>query len=108
MPLYDVICVNKHEGIDVYRKIDAPFPPCEACGEPTERLWKSTANVIGDDIPGGIVMEHGICHDDGSPRTYYSKSEMAKVAKEKGLINKVRHIGSDKGSDKNKHTQRWV
>ena len=41
--------------------------------------------IIGDDIPGGVEIVHGICNDDGTPRRYYSKSEMARVAKEKGL-----------------------
>jgi len=63
--------------------------------------------AIGDDIPGGVLIQHGICHDDGTPRRYYSKSEMALVAKEKGLTNVVRHVGSS-GSDKSKHTVRWV
>jgi len=35
--------------------------------------------VIPDDIPGGVVIEHGICNDDGSPRTYYSRSEMKRA-----------------------------
>jgi hypothetical protein len=63
--------------------------------------------VIGDDIPGGVEIIHGICNEDGSPRRYYSKSEMARVAKERGLTNMVRHVGTP-GTDKSKHTIRWV
>ena len=61
--------------------------------------------IIGDECD--VWIQHGICHDDGSPRHYTSKSEMARVAKEKGLVNLVKHVGSN-GTDKSKHTSRWV
>jgi hypothetical protein len=63
--------------------------------------------VIPDEIPGGMEIKHGLCNDDGSPRKYYSKSEMAAEAKRRGMLNYVVHQGS-KGSDKSKHTVRWV
>src|SRR5687768_1674383 len=63
--------------------------------------------VIGDDIPGGVEIKHGICWPDGTPRKYYTKSEMARVAKENNLENLVRHT-PPQGSDKSKQTQRWV
>lgn len=66
------------------------------------------ANVIADDIPGGLLVRHGLCDPEtGAPRRYYSKSEMAREAKARGLVNYVRHVGS-KGSDKSKTTSRWV
>jgi hypothetical protein len=80
---------------------DYPF-----CGKDGRHLRGANA-VIPDDIPGGIVIEHGICHDDGSPRRYYSKSEINRTAKAKGLVNYVRHVG-DCGSDKSPFTTRWV
>jgi hypothetical protein len=66
-----------------------------------------TAFVHGDDIPGGLEIRHGLCNADGSPRKYYSKTEIAREAKKRGLTNHVTHV-PDKGSDKNKHTTRWV
>jgi hypothetical protein len=82
-------------------------PPCH-CGASTEILWAGKSHcVIGDDIPGGMEIRHGICNEDGSPRKFYSKSEMARVAKERGNHNHVEHIGSH-GSDKNPHTTRWI
>jgi hypothetical protein len=66
-------------------------------------------NVITDDIPGGIEIRNGICHDDGTPRRFYSKSEMKRVARQKGLSNHVEHVPDPRtGSDKSQHTQRWV
>lgn len=65
------------------------------------------SNVIGDDIPGGILIRHGICNEDGTPRKYYSKSEMTKEAKRRGLVNLVEHV-TEPGTDKSKHTTRWI
>lgn len=107
MPFYDLTCPNDHQQIDKLLKI-GERPPCPECGEPTITLWTGKANsVIADDIPGGIWMKHGVCNDDGTPKKYYSKSEIAKAAKAKGLEPYVRHIG-ERGSDKSKNTTRWV
>ncbi len=90
--------------------VDDAYPACE-CGSTTVRLWKAAGSgrVIGDDIPGGVEIRHGICHDDGSPRRFYSKSEMKRVAAMKGLANVVMHTTDPKsGSDRAPHTSRWV
>jgi hypothetical protein len=80
------------------------------CGEPTERAWFQlghTANVIGDDIPGGIEIRHGLCDEvTGEPRRYYSKSEIAREAARRGLVQRVEHTTAP-GTDKNKHTTKW-
>lgn len=54
-------------------------------------------SVIGDDIPGGILIEHGICNSDGSPKRYYTKSSMTKAAKAKGLVQGAFLHGSPPG-----------
>lgn len=83
------------------------------CGGQWERvtlempLAGRAAPVHGDDIPGGMLIHHGICNPDGSPKRYYSKSEIARAAKQAGLHNHVEHL-PEKGSDKSKHTTRWV
>lgn len=79
------------------------------CGGQTRRLWAagSSGHVHPDDIPGGVLIEHGLCHPGGAPRRYYSKSEMAREAKRRGLVNAVEHK-TDKGTDKSPNTQRWV
>ena len=67
--------------------------PCEKCGIPYGiGDWpfckgghgRYTGGVIGDDIPGGIEIRHGLCNEDGSPRRYYSHSEIEKECKKRG------------------------
>lgn len=106
--MYDRICVKGHEMIDCWEPIEAPEVPCKECGKETERAWiGKPSGVIGDDIPGGMWVRHGLCNEDGTPRKYYSKSEMAAEAKRRGVSNHVEHV-PEKGSDKSKHTTRWV
>jgi hypothetical protein len=81
------------------------YPFCK--GDPTAHAPMRGA-VIPDDIPGGVLIEHGICNEDGSPRRYYSKSEMAAEAKRRGLVNMVRHVPDSRDSDKSAQTTRWV
>jgi hypothetical protein len=106
MPFYDLTCKNGHEQYNLFLKI-GERPPCPNCSEPTETLWVGKSNsVISDEIPGGIWIRHGICNEDGTPKKYYSKSEMEKEAKRRGMTNKVEHVGT-KDSDKSRHTTRW-
>ena len=105
MPMYDLVCSNGHKQRNLFLKL-GERPACPECGEATETLWDSPANIIPDDIPGGILIRHGICNEDGSPRRYYSKSEIAAEAKRRGLENRVDHVTAP-GTDKNPHTTRW-
>ena len=40
------------------------------------------------DVDGlaSVEIRHGICNPDGSPRRYYSKTEIKRAANEKGLV----------------------
>jgi hypothetical protein len=106
MPIYDLVCANGHEQVDVLLKI-GERPPCPECGSETSTLWRSSAGVIPDDIPGGVEIKHGLCNPDGSPRRFYSKTEIAREASRRGLVNHVEHV-TGRGTDKNPHTTRWV
>ena len=106
--MYDRSCPDCNtQLIDCWEPITVPEVLCK-CGKPTVRVWLTKpAAVIGDDIPGGVWIHHGLCDPvTGEPRKYYSKSEMAAEAKRRGILNNVRHVGG-KGSDKSEHTTRW-
>ncbi len=107
MPLYDLTCPCGHEQLNCYLRV-GERPPCPTCGEPTETLWWTVApNVVPDKIPRGVEIRHDLCNGDGSPRRYYSKSEMAREAARRGLRNHVEHV-PQRGSDKSPHTTRRV
>jgi putative FmdB family regulatory protein len=110
MPLYDLECSPcKRLFIDQWAKVDETEKPCPDCGQPTQRVWIQghSSAVIGDDIPGGIEIRHGLCNPDGTPKKYYTKSEIAREAKARGLQPHVEHVTAP-GTDKNPHTTRWV
>lgn len=69
---------------------------CESCGHemqigefPFCPHEKQANGVIGDDIPGGIWIEHGLCHPGGAPRRFDTKSAIYREAKKRGL-----HVGA--------------
>lgn len=106
MPNYDLVCEAGHEQHDVWLRV-GERPPCPTCGGATSTLWAASASVAGDDIPGGMWISHGICNEDGTPKKYYTKSDMARAAKAKGLANIVTHVTAP-GTDKSRHTVKWV
>lgn len=78
---------------------------CQACDRESERLVRGDeplacrhcastdvirlykpAPVRADDIPGGILLEHGLCNPDGSPRRYDSRSAIRREAEARGLV----------------------
>lgn len=82
-----------------------------ACGGMLKRIRLSPPAVIGDDIPGGVDIRHGICHPDGTPRRFYSRTDIRKAAKAAGLEwghDTNRHVPNPKrGTDKHFETRRW-
>lgn len=81
------------------------YPFCK--GSPKDHIG-GHYGVTGDDIPGGLEMKNLFPpNPDGSPKKFYSKSAVAQAAKALGYHNHVEHLGS-KGSDKSKHTVRWI
>lgn len=114
MPMYDRRC-NKCEYVkkDQWENIRDSAPlPC-TCGGQSERVILSmqgvTTFVIGDDIPGGVLIRHGICNADGTPKRYDSKTEIRRACKMKGLsfgYDENKHIPK-RGSDKSDFTRKW-
>ena len=44
-----------------------------------------SAGIVPDGIPGGIEIKHGLCNPDGTPRRYYSMTEIKQEANRRGL-----------------------
>jgi hypothetical protein len=84
-----------------------PTPECRVCAGPLEGAKSSErANgVIGDEID--VWIPNGVCHPDGSPRHFTSRSELRRAEKAAGVVNYVRHV-PERGSDKSKFTSRWI
>jgi hypothetical protein len=119
MPMYDLKCIGNgcgHVMIDVLEPIRAETRECPECGSAMKRIWLTKFPAVhSDSIRGGVEIRHGICDENGKPVRYYSKSEMRRAAKEKGVQPRVEHIedvanGSDKAPlvDGKRPTTRWV
>jgi hypothetical protein len=101
------------ERLDFLLRDDNIIAPCADCGQPLERIFlesgHGTATVHQDSYEGGIYIKHGLCHPDGTPKRYDSRSEIRRAEKERGYTNVVEHSPHPTtGSDKSKHTSRWV
>lgn len=70
---------------------------CERCFKPTDEgehgLYlcpfeprKYAPFVKQDSIEGGLTIHHGLCNEDGSPRTYYSRTEVNLECQKRGLV----------------------
>lgn len=120
IPFYDLKCERcGHTMIDVYEPVNTTErPPHQLepatswstgtwCSGLMVRVWLTRGpNVISDECD--VVVKHGICNEDGTPRRYRFKSEMRAEAKRRGLVNHVEHVPDHKGGDSSKHTSRWV
>lgn len=105
--LIDIECSEcDYKEMDIWHTYGEKYGVCLECGAAMGRWHHSTGGVHGDDIPGGIYIPHAICHPDGTPRRFDSKSAIQKAAKEAGWTNVVEHV-TPKGTDKSKHTTRW-
>lgn len=87
---------------------------CDKCGTelhvgdyPFCPHGRGANSVIGDDIPGGLEIKHGLCNPDGTARRYDSKSAIAAEAKRRNMTNYVVH-NPPRGTDKSPHTSRWI
>ncbi len=47
---------------------------------------RSAPTIWRDEIPGGVLIEHGLCNPDGTPRRFDSRSEMRLAAQVKGVV----------------------
>jgi hypothetical protein len=84
---------------------------CPKCGEPlVVGSWPfcgdhspgASYNAQANDIPGGLTLEN-LGHEEV---TVYSRSELKRELKARGLVEFVRHVPVP-GSDKSPHTTSW-
>ena len=102
-----VVCTECFAETTVILWSNDPVPDCVACGGRRERLFERTnaaPGVIGDEID--VTIEHGLCHPDGRPKRFTSRSAMLAEGKALGWEPYVRHQPPP-GTDKSKHTTRW-
>jgi hypothetical protein len=62
---------------------------CPSCGAATkvfDNRKERAPGVVGDDFPGGFYAEHGVCHPDGTPRRFDSRTELKKALNKAGLV----------------------
>lgn len=121
MPMYDRTCTScgtvVEDSYEPMRASGARTCP-EGCGKTLERRITSgtgdapakAPGVNADAIPGGIYIRHGLCHADGTPRRFDSKTDIRKAAAKKGLTwgyDSTEHIPA-RGTDKNPNTAKWT
>ena len=104
MPIFDYCCAHcglMFEELSTYADRDAVR--C-ACGGATERIYVGRApTMIPDSIPGGRVIENLT----PTPKRFYSRTDIKDEMRARGVESRVRHVG-EPGSDKSRHTSRWV
>lgn len=72
------------------------YPMC-VCGTRMQWLPKAgQGSVIQDSIEGGVMIAHGICNDDGTPKRYDSRAAIRRACEAKGLQNHVERGVVDK------------
>jgi hypothetical protein len=94
------ICPDLHTHKEFWWGKNEP-PLCPTCNLPTAEgepaRAQKAAYVIGDECD--VMVRHGICNPDGTPKRYTSKEEMRRAAYEQGLTQ---------GTDTPKPNQRIV
>ncbi len=90
---------------------------CDRCYKPLEDghhgqyicpLEPRRAPVVRpDSIPGGVMIAHGICNEDGSPKRYDSRSEIAQACAVKNVIPWTEVFTEDRTKDARVHDD-WL
>lgn len=102
MPQHSQHCTSCQWQADIFVSV-GEHPPCPQCGGATERLWTGRSSSVVDDAwPGGKTFENL----GDTPVTLYSKSELRRELRARGLEEFVRHVPVP-GSDKSPHTTNW-
>ena len=57
---------------------------CECGGHAVTETPLHSHGVVPDSIPGGLLVPHAICNADGTPKRYYSRTDIDRALAEKG------------------------
>lgn len=91
---------------DCYVQADQ-YPACPQCGAQMEWLPSFTGHMRQDTIEGGILIAHGLCNADGSPRRYDSRSEIARECAVRNLVPWTDVYTEDRTKDARVHDD-WL
>lgn len=105
MPFYDFRCPCGFQEYDVYRRIadrDKPLT-CPLDDRLMSRFMTQTHRAVStDEIPGGMWIENLGKY----PIKVYSHTDRLRIARDRGLVEFVRHQPLQ-GGDKSPHTTDW-
>lgn len=73
---------------------------CPLEPRPAHAVWQ-------DDIPGGLAITNALCNEDGSPRTFYSRSEIRAACQAKGILPWTDVYTEDRTKDARVHDD-WL
>lgn len=100
MPLYDYRCDACGAAIERYSPVETRNQQDCACGAPLTKVMLPSA-VIDDSI---YEWNENAGPD---PVLFTSRAERRLYLKQHNLVEFVRHVG-EPGSDRSKHTTRWI
>jgi hypothetical protein len=100
MPMWDLKCSCGWERDDTF--VIGEWPSCPQCGAAVSKVWKGKFPSVVDDTIHETIENLG-----PTPVTFTSRSDKRTYLKMHGISEKVRHVG-EAGSDKNRHTSRWI
>lgn len=104
MPIYEYACPQCSRAFEALVPVACRNQMlCRVCGCAVNREWRHAPTMRPDSIPGGLVLENLT----PQPKRFYSRTEIKDEMRARGVEAKVRHVGAQ-GSDKSKHTSRWV
>ena len=94
---------------------------CDRCYKPSDvgehghmlcplESRRRAPTVWVDDIPGGIEITNGICNEDGTPKRYYSKTEIRDACLAKGMMpyHEIWQEGGNKILADARHRDEWL
>jgi hypothetical protein len=87
-----------------YRPLDQGEHGVFLC--PLERRDRAPV-VRPDDIPGGVLIHHGLCNPDGTPRRFDSRSAIAAECRARGFVPWTDVYTEDRTKDARIHND-WL